>query len=94
MNNKKLQNVPPPVDNAYAIFKIYVDTSSDETKRYVDSDTPFVNQKNEYAVTNNINTREFTLQNVCEPVNPKDVATKEYVTKIWLKSCLTTHSIT
>ena len=52
---------------------------SEETKRYVDLVTPFVNQQNEYAVTDYINMREFTLQNVGEPTNPKDVATKAYV---------------
>ena len=52
---------------------------SDETKRYVNSVTPFVNQQNKYVATNNINMREFTLQNVGEPTNAKDVATKEYV---------------
>ena len=60
--------------------KIYVDTS-DETKRYVDSVTPFVHLQNEYTATNNINMTGFTLQNVRGPVNPKDAATKEYVDK-------------
>ena len=40
---------------------------------------PFVNRQNEYAATNNINMRKFTLQNVGEPINPKDVPTKECV---------------
>ena len=52
---------------------------SDETKRYVNSVTPFVNQQNQYTATNNINMRDFTLQNVGEPTNAKDVATKGYV---------------
>ena len=40
---------------------------------------PFVNQENQYTATNNINMRDFTLQNVGEPTNDKDVATKGYV---------------
>ena len=79
INNKRLKNIPPPVDDADAVNKIYADTLSDETKRYVNSVTPFVNQQNQYAATNNINMRDFTLQNVGEPTNAKDVATKGYV---------------
>ena len=79
MNDKRLKNIPSPVEDADAVNKIYVDTLSDETKRYVNSVTPFVNQQYEYAATNNINMRDFTLQNVGEPTNAKDVATKEYV---------------
>ena len=48
-------------------------------RRYVNSVTPFVNQQHQYTATNNINMRDFTLQNVGEPTNAKDVATKEYV---------------
>ena len=79
MNNKSLKNIPPPVDDADAVNKIYADTLSNETKRYVNSVTPFVNQQNQYAATNNINMRDFTLQNVGELTNAKDVATKGYV---------------
>ena len=61
--------------------KIYADTLSDETRMYVNSVTPFVNQQNEYTATNNINMRDFTLQNVGERTNAGDVATKEYVDK-------------
>ena len=64
MNNKRLKNIPPPVEDTDAVNTIYVDTSSNETKRYVNSVTPFVNRQNEYVATNNINMREFTLQNV------------------------------
>ena len=56
------------------VNKIYVDTLSDETKRYVNSVTPFINKQNQYTATNNINMSDFTLQNV-----GKDVATKGYV---------------
>ena len=79
MNYKRLKNIPPPVEDTDTVNKIYVDTSSDETKRYVNSLTPFVNRQNKYVATSNINTREFTLQNVGDPSNPKGVATKEYV---------------
>ena len=79
MNNKRLKNILPPVDDADAVNKIYSDTLSDETKRYVNSVTPFVNQQNQYTATNNINMSDFTLQNVGEPTNAKDVATKGYV---------------
>ena len=79
MNDKRLTNIPPPVEDADAVNKIYVDTLSDETKRYVNSVTPFINIQNQYTATNNINMRDFTLQNVGEPTNAKDVATKEYV---------------
>ena len=79
LNNKKLTNIPPPIEYADAVNKIYADTLSDETKRYVNSVTPFVNQQNLYTATNNINIRDFTLQNVGEPTNAKDVATKGYV---------------
>ena len=48
-------------------------------RRYVNSVTPFVNQQYEYAATNNINMRDFILQNVGELTNTKDVATKEYI---------------
>ena len=47
MNNKRLTNIPSPVDDADAVNKIYSDTLSDETKRYVNSVTPFVNQQNQ-----------------------------------------------
>ena len=79
MNNKRLMNIPPPIEDADVVNKIYADTLSDETKRYVNSVTPFVNQQNQYVATNNINMRDFTLQNVGEPTNAKDVATKGYV---------------
>ena len=79
MNDKRLKNVPSPVEDAIAVNKIYAETLSDETRRYVNSATPFVNQQYEYIATNNINMRDFTLQNVGEPTNAKDVATKEYV---------------
>ena len=79
MSDKRLKNVPLPVEDADAVNKIYADTLSDETKRYVVSVTPFVNQQYEYIATNNINMRDFTLQNVSEPTNAKDVATKDYV---------------
>ena len=79
MNEKRLINIPPPIEDADAVNIIYVDTLSDETKRYVNSVTPFVNQQNQYTATNNINMRDFTLQNVGEPTNDKDVATKGYV---------------
>ena len=79
MNDKRLKNIPSPLENADGVNKIYVDTLSNETKRYVNLVTPFVNQQYEYAATNNINMRDFTLQNVGEPTNAKDVATKEYV---------------
>ena len=80
MNGKKLKkNIPPPVEDADAVNKIYADTLSDEMRRYVNSVTPFVNQQHQYTATNNINMRDFTLQNVGEPTNAKDVATKEYV---------------
>ena len=79
MNDRRLKNIPPPVEDADAVNKIYADTLSDETKRYVNSVIPFVNQQNQYTATNNINMRDFTLQNVGEPTNAKDVATKEYV---------------
>ena len=79
MNDKRLMNIPPPIEDADAVNKIYADTLSDETKRYVNSVTPFVNQQNQYVATNNINMRDFTLQNVGEPTNAKDVATKGYV---------------
>ena len=79
MNDKRLTNIPPPVEDADAVNKIYADTLSDEMKRYVNSVTPFVNQQNQYTATNNINMRDFTLQNMGEPTNAKDVATKEYV---------------
>ena len=81
MNDKKLKNILPPVEDADAVNKIYADTLSDERKRYVNSVTPFVNQQNEYVATNNINMRDFTLRNVGEPTNTRDVATKEYVDK-------------
>ena len=51
MNNKRLKNIPPPVNDADAVNKIYADTLSDETKRCVNSVTPFVNQQNQYAAT-------------------------------------------
>ena len=51
----------------------------DQTKRYADSVTPFVNRQNEYTATNNINMRDFTFKNVGAPTNARDVATKEYV---------------
>ena len=76
---KKLKNIPPPVADADAVNKVYADTLSDETRTYVYSVMSFVNQQYEYATTNNINKRDFTLQNVGEPINAKDVATKEYV---------------
>ena len=79
MNDKRLKNIPSPVEDADAVNKIYVDTLSDETKRYVNSVTPFVNQQYEYTATNNINMRDFTLQNVADPTNAMDVATKAYV---------------
>ena len=79
MNDKRLKNIPPPIEDADVVNKIYADTLSDETKRYVNSVTPFVNQQNQYTATNNINMRDFTLQNVGEPTNAKDVATKGYV---------------
>ena len=44
MNNKRLKNILPPVEDADEVNKIYADTLSDETKRYVNSITPFVNQ--------------------------------------------------
>ena len=79
VNDKRLKNIPHPVEDPGAVNKIYVDTSSDETKRYVNLATPFVNPQNVYVATNNINMREFILQNVGEPTKAKDVATKEYV---------------
>ena len=79
MNEKRLMNIPPPIEDADAVNKIYADTLSDETKRYVNSVTSFVNQQNQYTATNNIDMRDFTLQNVGEPTNVKDVATKGYV---------------
>ena len=79
IDGKRLLNIPPPVDDADAVNKIYTDTLYDETKRYVISVTPFINQQNQYAATNNINMKDFTLQNVGEPINDKDVATKRYV---------------
>ena len=60
------------------VNKIYADTLSDETKRYVNMIVPFVNQQNQYTATNNINMRGFTLQKVGEPTNAGDVASKEY----------------
>ena len=69
MNHKRLKNIPPPVEDADAVNKIYADTLSDETRRYVNSVTPFINQQYDYAATNNINMRSFTLQNVGEPTN-------------------------
>ena len=45
MDGKKLKNIPPPVDDADVVNKIYADTLSDETKRYVNSVTPFVIHK-------------------------------------------------
>ena len=42
----KVKHIQPPIDDADAVNKIYVDNSSDETKRYVDSVTPFVNRQN------------------------------------------------
>ena len=81
MNNKKLTNISPPEEDGDAVNKIYADTLSDETKRYVNSVTPFMNKQNQYTATNNIDMRGFTLQNVGEPTNAKDVATKEYVDK-------------
>ena len=79
IDGKRLLNIPPPVDDADAVNKIYTDTLYDETKRYVISVTPFINQQNQYTATNNINMKDFTLQNVGEPINDKDVATKRYV---------------
>ena len=79
MNDKRLKNIPPRVEDADTVNKIYADTLSDETRRCVNSVTPFVNKQYEYAATNNINMRDFTLQNVGEPTNAKDVTTKEYV---------------
>ena len=79
MNDKRLKNIPPPVEDTDAVNKIYADTLSDETRRYVNSVTPFVSQQYQYTATSNINMRDFTLQNVDEPTNAKDVATKEYV---------------
>ena len=79
IDGKRLLNIPPPVDDADAVNKIYTDTLYDETKRYVISVTPFINQQNQYTATNNINMKDFTLQNVGEPTNDKDVATKRYV---------------
>ena len=79
MNDKRLKNIRPPVEDADAVNKIYADTLSDETRRYVNLVTPFVNQQHQYTATNNINMRDFTVQNVGEPTNAKDVATKEYV---------------
>ena len=79
MNDKKLKNVPPFLEDADAVNKIYVDTLSDETRRYINLVTPFINQQNEYAATNNINMRDFTFQNVGAPTNAGDVATKKYV---------------
>ena len=79
IDGKRLLNIPPPVDDADAVNKIYTDTLYDETKRYVISVTPFINQQNQYTATNNINMKDFTLQNVGEPTNDKDVATKKYV---------------
>ena len=79
MNDKRLKNIPPPVEDADTVNKLYADTLSDETRRYVNSVTPFVNQQYQYTATSNINMRDFTLQNVGELTNAKDVATKEYV---------------
>ena len=81
MNDKKLKDILPTVEDADAVNKMNVDTFSNETKRYVNSVTPFVNQQNKYVATNNINMRDFTLQNVGEPTSTRDVATKEYVDK-------------
>ena len=81
MNDKRLKNISPPVDDADAVNKIYADTLTDETRRYVNMIVPFVNQQNQYTATNNINMRGFTLQNVGEPTNAGDVATKGYLDK-------------
>ena len=77
MNDKRLKNIPHPVEDADVVNKIYADTLSDETRRYVNSVKPFINQQHQYTATCNINMRDFTLQNVGEPTNAKDVATKE-----------------
>ena len=77
MNDKRLKNIPPPIEDADVVNKIYADTLSDETKRYVNMIVPFVNHQNQYTATNNM--RGFTLQNVGEPTNAGDVATKGYV---------------
>ena len=37
MNDKRVKNVPSPVEDADTVNKIYADTLSDETKRYVNS---------------------------------------------------------
>ena len=79
IDGKRLLNIPQPIDDADAVNKIYTDTLYDETKRYVISVTPFINQQNQYTATNNFNMKDFTLQNVGEPTNDKDVATKRYV---------------
>ena len=79
MNDKRLKNIPPPIEDADAVNKIYADTLSDETKRYVNMIVPFAHQQNQYTATNNINMRVFTLQNVGEPTNAGDVATKGYL---------------
>ena len=81
MNDKRLKNVLSPVEDADTVNKIYADTLSDETSRYVTLVTPFLNQQYEYVATNNINRRDFTLQNVGEPINAEHVATKGYVDK-------------
>ena len=81
MNNKRLKNIPPAVDDADAVNKIYADTLTDETKRYVNMIIPFVNQQNQYTASNNINIRGFTLQKVGELTNAGDVATKGYIDK-------------
>ena len=39
MNDKRLTQIPPPVEDADAVNKIYADTLSDETRRYVNSVT-------------------------------------------------------
>ena len=41
MNDKRLKIIPPPVEDADAVNKIYADTLSDETKRYINMVTPF-----------------------------------------------------
>ena len=45
MNEKRLKSVPPLVEDADAVNKIYADTLSDETKRCINSVTPFVKRR-------------------------------------------------
>ena len=76
----RIKNLPDPIDERDGVNREYVDSRDESLKNELLTSDAFEFKDNEYQAKDNLNMdNTFTINNIKDPVNEKDVTNKKYV---------------